>query len=163
MTAEVNEGRRPWGNFDDLHLAALAALLSERGLDLAPREQRGIVSAWHRLAPWPDVREGLQALRRELIIGALSNGHLALLVDLTRHGDLRFDCLISADLVRAYKPAADVYRVAPALLGLEPADIMLVAAHPLDLVAARRSGLRTAFVDGPLEYGANSPPRRSRR
>jgi 2-haloacid dehalogenase len=36
---------------------------------------------------------------------------------------------------------------------------MLVACHPLDLKAARRSGLRTALVDRPLEYGPGSPTR----
>src|SRR5436189_194050 len=49
--------------------------------------------------------------------------------------------------------------LAPRLLGLEADDVMLVAAHPLDLEGARRAGLRSAFVDRPLEYGPDSPPR----
>ncbi len=36
---------------------------------------------------------------------------------------------------------------------------MLVAAHPWDLAGAREAGLRTAFIDRPLEYGPGSPPR----
>src|SRR5918992_3810314 len=61
---EVNEGSRPWGNFDELHLVTLGDLLAERGLDLAPDARRRLVQAWHRLDPWPDVRPGLDALRR---------------------------------------------------------------------------------------------------
>ena len=102
---------------------------------------------------------GLDALRREHVTATLSNGHLALLVDLARHGDLRFDCLLSAELARAYKPAPEVYRTAARLLGVEPGELMLVAAHPWDLQGARAAGLRTAFVDRPLEYGPGSPAR----
>jgi 2-haloacid dehalogenase len=159
MTAEVNGGARPWGNVDHLHLAALGRLLTERGLDLALDDRQRLVAAWHRLDPWPDVREGLEALRRERVVTALSNGHIALLVDLARHGDLRFDGLVSAEFARVYKPAPEVYLTAVRLLGLDPDELMLVAAHPLDLKGARGAGLRTAFIDRPLEYGPGSPPR----
>jgi 2-haloacid dehalogenase len=156
---EVNDGSRPWGNFDELHLATLDDLLAERGLDLGPGERGRLVEAWHRLDPWPDVRSGLEALRARHVTAALSNGHVALLVDLARHGDLRFDCLLSAELAQAYKPAPEVYRAAAELLGVEPGDLMMVAAHAWDLKGARDAGLRTAFVDRPLEYGPGSAAR----
>ena len=157
--AEVNAAERAWGTFDELQLATLDDLLTDRGADL-PRETRaGLVDAWHRLDPWPDVPEGLEALHRSHVTASLSNGHVALLVDLARHGGLRFDCALSAELVRRYKPAPEVYLLAPRLLGLDPGEVMLVAAHPADLRGARRAGLRTAFVDRPLEYGAGSPVR----
>jgi 2-haloacid dehalogenase len=156
---EVNEGSRPWGNFDELHRATLDDLLAERGLDLAGDPRRRLVDAWHRLDPWPDVRAGLDALRRRRVTAALSNGHLALLVDLARHGDLRFDCLLSAELARAYKPAREIYLTAARLLGMEPAELLMVAAHPWDLQGARAAGLRTAFVERPLEYGPGSAAR----
>ena len=156
---EVNTGSRPWGDFDALHHATLADLLTERGADLAPEERRRLVAAWHRLDPWPDVRAGLDALRREHVTATLSNGHVALLVDLARHGDLRFDCVLSAELAQAYKPAPEPYRLAARLLGVEPDELMLVAAHPWDLEGARGAGLRTAFIERPLEYGPGSDAR----
>jgi 2-haloacid dehalogenase len=159
ILAEVNDGARPWGDFDELHRATLDALLAERGLDPPDKDRRRLVHAWHRLDPWPDVRTGLEALRRERVSATLSNGHVALLVDLARHGDLRFDCVLSAEMARAYKPASEVYRTAARLLGVAPAELMLVAAHPWDLEGARAAGLRTAFVDRPLEYGPGSPAR----
>ena len=157
---EVNDGARPWGDFDELHLATLDDLLAERGVELALDDRRRLVRAWHRLDPWPDVRPGLEELRRDHVTATFSNGHLALLVDLARHGDLRFDCLLSAELARAYKPAVEAYRTAARLLGVDPAELMLVAAHPWDLEGARAAGLRSAFVDRPLEYGPGSPARR---
>jgi 2-haloacid dehalogenase len=159
ILAEVNNGSRPWGNFDELHLATLDDLLIERGLDLTAEARHRLVGAWHRLEPWPDVREGLEALRRQRVTAALSNGHVALLVDLSRYGDLRFDCLLSAELAHAYKPAPEVYRTAARLLDVQPAELMLVAAHPWDLAGARAAGLKTALIDRPLEHGPGSPAR----
>jgi 2-haloacid dehalogenase len=159
ILAEVNEGARPWGNFDELHLVTLDDLLAEREVELSVEERRRLVATWHRLDPWPDVRKGLEALRRRYVVASLSNGHTALLVDLARHGDLRFDCVLSAELARAYKPAPAVYETAARLLNVEPDELMLVAAHPWDLAGARGAGLRTAFVDRPLEYGPGSAAR----
>jgi 2-haloacid dehalogenase len=159
ILAEVNDGARPWGDFDELHLATLDDLLAERGLELAQDARHELVQAWHRLDPWPDVRDGLEALRRRRPVAMLSNGHVALLVDLARHGDLRFDCVLSAELARAYKPAPEAYLTAARLLGVPPGELMLVAAHPWDLAGARDAGLRSAFVDRPLEYGPGSEPR----
>jgi 2-haloacid dehalogenase len=156
---EVNSAARQWGNFDELHLVTLDALLAERGLELALADRRRLVNAWHRLNPWPEVPTALEALRRDRVTATLSNGHVALLVDLVRHGDLHVDCVLSAELTRAYKPAPEVYRSAANLLGLEPAELMMVASHPWDLAGARAAGLLTAFVDRPLEYGPGSPAR----
>jgi len=158
-TQEVNQKRRPWTSFDGLHQATLGELLDARGLELPNEGRAALVEAWHRLDPWPGAREGLETLRRRRVVAALSNGNLALLVDLARHGDLRFDCLLSAEFVQVYKPKAEVYLTGVRLLGLEPSEVMMVAAHPFDLRGARDAGLRTAFIDRPLEYGSGSPPR----
>jgi 2-haloacid dehalogenase len=159
---EVNTGKRPWGNFDDLHHITLDDLLTEHGLDVPAEQRERLVQGWHRLEPWSDVREGLDALRRDRVVATLSNGHVALLVDLIRHGDLRFDAVISAELMNVYKPDPKLYRTAAQLLGVEAGELMLVAAHPWDLAGARNAGLSTAFVDRPLEYGRDSEPREDR-
>jgi 2-haloacid dehalogenase len=153
---EVNDQVRPWGNFDDLHLVTLDDLLGEHNIVLPLEERRRLVGAWHRLDPWPDVRAGLEVLRRTHVLSTLSNGHIGLLIDLVRHGDLRFDCVLSAELANAYKPAPETYLTAARLLGVAPSELMLVAAHPWDLNGARSAGLQTAFIARPLEYGPGS-------
>jgi 2-haloacid dehalogenase len=158
-TQEVNQKRRPWGTFDRLHEVTLGELLDERGLELATAGRTALVRASHQLEPWSGVPAGLETLRRGRVVAALSNGNLALLVDLVRHADLRFDCLLSAELAQVYKPEAEVYLTGVRLLGLEPSEVMMVAAHPFDLNGARGAGLRTAFIDRPLEYGPDSPRR----
>lgn len=159
VTAEVNQGKRPWGNFDELHLATLGELLAERELELPIEGRSQLVAAWRKPDPWPDVREGLEALRRKRSVATLSNGHVALLIDLARHGDLRFDCLLSAEMAQRYKPAPEVYLTGVRLLGMRPDEVMLVAAHPFDLKGARGAGLQTAFIDRPLEHGPGSRTR----
>jgi 2-haloacid dehalogenase len=155
----VNRGRRPWANLDDLHRETLAEVLAGHGLDgLAGGDRERLVAAWHRLRPWPDAHAGLALLRRRFVLATLSNGHVALLVDLTRQNELRFDAILSTELAGRYKPDPTVYRRAVELLGLEPAAVMMVAAHLDDLAAARAVGLRTALVHRPLEHGPARRP-----
>jgi len=66
---------------------------------------------------------------------------------------LPWDFVISSELFRAYKPSATVYSGAARLLGRSPEEVMLVAAHASDLDAARATGMQTAYVPRPLEWG----------
>jgi len=131
-------------------------LLERAGLHLRPAEVRELNAAWHRLKPWPDSPGGLARLKRHFVIGTLSNGNVSLLIDLARGGRLPWDVILSAELFHHYKPDPEVYIGAAALLGLPARAVMLVAAHKDDLAAARRCGLRTAFVRRPLEHGLAS-------
>jgi len=154
----VRTGDLPWTNLDALHRMILDPLLSRHGLDLSEAETQHLNTAWHRLDPWPDSVPGLTRLKRRFVIGTLSNGNVGLLVDMAKHGGLPWDVVFSAELVRHYKPDAETYRSTYALLGLEPHEVMMVAAHTGDLEAARGYGLRTAFVARPREHGAGRPP-----
>ena len=150
----VASGEIEWTALDDLHRASLDEVLGQFGLDaLPPSERERLNLAWHRLRPWPDAVEGLGRLRRRHVLCTLSNGNVALLVDLARFGCLPFDCILSAELCHAYKPDPRTYRLVPALLRLRPDQVMMVAAHASDLRAAAAEGLRTAYVHRPLEWG----------
>jgi 2-haloacid dehalogenase len=152
----VRRGEVPWQPLDSLHLTMLRALVGRFGLALDDRELEALNLVWHRLRPWRDVRSGLRRLKRGCIIGTLSNGNMALLVELSKSVNLPWDCILSAELFRHYKPDPEVYRGAAALLALDPAEVMLVAAHKDDLAAARRCGLQTAYVHRPLEFGPST-------
>ncbi len=79
---------------------------------------------------------------------------------LARHAGLRWDCVLGADIARDYKPKARVYLGACAALRLDPAEVMMVAAHDTDLAAARAAGLLTAFLPRPEEHGPGRHPDR---
>jgi 2-haloacid dehalogenase len=132
----------------------LDALLSKHGVaGLSEAEKEHLNRAWHRLSPWPDSLTGLTRLKRRFIIGTLSNGNVALLLNMAKHAGLPWDMIFSAELVRHYKPDPETYRSVPELLRITPGEVMLVAAHNNDLVAAAHEGLRTGFVARPTEYG----------
>ena len=151
----VRSGARPWTNLDVLHREALDDVLAELELAdaVAPAERDGFNRVWHRLDPWPDTVEGLTRLKRRYMVAPVSNGHIALIVDMARHAGLPWDAVLGAELAHAYKPAPEVYLTSVAALGLRPEEATMVAAHNRDLQAAKALGLGTAFVRRPTEHG----------
>ena len=150
----VRSGDLPWMNIDALHRLILDDLLARYQISsLAEDDKDQLNRVWHRLNTWPDVASGLTRLRRRAIIAALSNGNVGLLVNMARHGGLCWDCVLSSEFAKHYKPDPEVYRTAAVLLGLEPHEVMMVAAHNGDLKGAQAVGFRTAFVHRPREYG----------
>lgn len=155
----VRRGDLPWTRLDALHRGMLEETLAEFGIaTLGEADKAAFNRVWHRLRPWPDSVAGLTQLRARFTLATLSNGNVALLVNMAKHGGLPWDCILSAELARAYKPDPAVYRLAPELLDLPPERVMMVAAHGGDLRAARAVGLRTAFVTRPLEFGPDGRP-----
>ena len=154
--AAIRNGERAFVPLDVLHLENLHAVLDEYAVpwsSFRADELRDLNLAWHRLDPWADSIQGLTAIRRHFIIGPLSNGNLALLVEMAKRAGLPWDVVIGADVLRSYKPLPAAYTGAAELLGLRPGEVMLVAAHNSDLAAARKSGLATGFVQRPTEHG----------
>ncbi|MBA2449516.1 MAG: haloacid dehalogenase type II [Chloroflexi bacterium] len=156
--ARIRRGEAPWASADELHRRKLDELLERFGIrGLAEDEIDRFNRVWHRLTPWPDALPGLTRLKARFVISPLSNGNFALLTNMAKRAGLPWDCIISAELTRKYKPEREVYLSAPALLGLQPAEVMMVAAHLNDLEGARAAGLGTAFVPRPLEHGPDGP------
>jgi len=151
----VRSGMREWATLDVLHRESLEDVLTEFGLRLRPDDCDRLTLAWHRLDPWPDTVGAFVRLRRRFIIAPVSNGHIALQVNLARHAGLTWDAILGAEIARAYKPDPHVYLRSVAALGLAPREAMMVAAHNGDLAAAARCGFQTAFVMRPVEYGPN--------
>jgi len=155
----VRTGELPWTKLDRLHRMTLDKILIDfRITGLSEAETDALNRAWHRLRPWPDAVAGLTRLKKRFTIAPLSNGNISLMTAMAKHSGLPWDCILGAELVRHYKPDREVYQSAADLLDLEPADVMMVAAHSGDLRAAREVGLRTAFVTRLLEYGPNGKP-----
>ena len=155
--SRVRRGDLPWTRIDALHRMILDSLLAKFGLDgLTEAEKDRFNRAWHRLDPWPDAVAGLSRLKTKYVIATLSNGHMSLLTNLAKHAKLPWDCILSAELAKHYKPDPEVYLMAADLLGLRPPQVMMVAAHTGDLKAAAGVGMRTAYVHRPLEHGAKA-------
>ncbi len=150
----VRKGEIPWTTLDDLHRKILEDLLKDYRIDrLSEDEKIDWAHVWRRLNPWPDSVDGLTRLKHKYIISPMSNGNVALMVNLAKFAGLPWDVVLGSDLVRHYKPDREMYLSAPLYLDLKPEEVMMCAAHVGDLQAARSYGLRTGFIYRPNEYG----------
>jgi len=153
---EFRTGERPWVKLDTLHRENLLKTCEAFGIEgLGEAQIDDLSHAWRRLDPWPDAIAGLVRLKRKYILATLSNGNIALMVNLARYAGLPWDAIVGAEIAQSYKPSPQTYDRSAAVLDLQPEQCMMVAAHNGDLLAARSRGFRTAYVDRPLEDGPN--------
>jgi 2-haloacid dehalogenase len=153
--ARVMRGELGWTLIDDLHRLILDGLLPQFGLaHLDETERVHLNRVWHRLDAWPDSVAGLTRLKRKYTITSLSNGNIGLLTNMAKRAGLPWDCVLSAEVFRAYKPDPATYLGVAKIFDVPPAQVMLVATHHDDLEAARSFGLCTAYVERPLEWGS---------
>lgn len=152
----IRSGERPYVPLDALHRENLDVALTDSGIEVEQIDGRRLdvlALAWRRLPAWPDSRPGISALRRELVVGPLSNANTSLLVSLSKFAGLEWDVVLGSDVTQSYKPAPAAYRGVVSLLELDPSEVMLVAAHNDDLAAAQGVGMATGFVRRPTEHG----------
>ena len=156
---KVRTGELPWTKLDVLHRMGLVELLGEFGInDVGEHNIDELAMAWHYLDPWPDAPAGLSRLKAKYIIGTMSNGNVALMTNMAKYAGLPWDVILGAELAQAYKPDPKTYLTGVELLGLYPEQVMMVAAHQNDLLAAGAEGLKTAFVPRPMEFGPDRKP-----
>ena len=157
--AKVNSGEDEWKIVDQIHRERLDVILEEYGFpNLEETELVEFNKAWHRLDSWPDSTEGLTRLKSKFIISSLSNGNVALLTNMAKYANLPWDAVLSAELAGKYKPHPRSYIRTAELLGLNPDEVMLVAAHSEDLRGAIGAGLKSALVTRPHEFGDSKTP-----
>ncbi len=154
----VMSGELGWTLIDDVHRTILDELLVRFGLThLDEPARRHLNKVWHRLDAWPDAVAGLTRLRARFTTCTLSNGNIGLLADMAKRAGLPWDCILSAEVFRAYKPDPAVYLGVARVFDVRPDEVMLVAAHHDDLAGARACGLRTAYIERPAEFGPGVP------
>ena len=152
--ARVRSGELGWTKIDDLHRLILDQVLDQFGIDsLSEAQKIDLNFVWHRLQPWTDSVEGLCELKQYFTIVTLSNGNLSLLANMAKNAGLPWDLILSAEVFRHYKPDPETYLGVAATFDVKPEEVMLVAAHKDDLVAAHTLGLQTAFIERPKEFG----------
>lgn len=151
----VRSGEIGFVKLDALHRGILDDILPRFGLAHLDEAGRAHLNrVWHRLDAWPDSVAGLTRLKTRFTIASLSNGNIGLLTNMAKRAGLPWDCVLSAEVFRAYKPDPRTYLGVAEVFDVSPAQVMLVAAHQDDLAAARACGLATAYIERPLEFGA---------
>lgn len=152
----VMSGELGWTLLDDLHRLILNEIFVQFGVKtLTEQQKRHFNKVWHRLDAWPDSVEGLTRLKSRYMICTLSNGNLGLLANMAKNAGLPWDCILSAEVFKKYKPHPETYLGVVKVFDTAPEEVMLVAAHHDDLAAARSCGLKTAYIERPMEYGSS--------
>jgi 2-haloacid dehalogenase len=145
-----------WVSVHSVYREALDTVLDECGLSgIADAERDELTLAWQRLRPWPDVVPGLTRLKGVFTLATLSNADVSAVINISKRAGLPWDAVFAAEMAGVFKPDPVVYRMAATYLGLDPAEIMMVASHKYDIRAAGGLGFRTAFVARPLEFGVD--------
>ncbi|MGI8522674.1 MAG: haloacid dehalogenase type II [Nocardioides sp.] len=140
------------GQYVDFRTAQLAAfeMLAERqGVALDPGAAEAVVDRMSSLAPHPEVGAALKRLARTpLRLVALTNSTEVVARAQVENAGLAdyFEDVLSADSVRALKPAAAAYQHVASTCGVGIDEIRLVAAHPWDVSGALAAGCRAAFM-----------------
>ena len=155
----AKDGETPFKMVDQHHYESLVELLEANGMSglWSEKELLEISRVWHFLAPWPDSSRGLDGLKSLGIqTCTLSNGNVSLLKDMADFAHLHWIQIFSSEHFGAYKPSPVVYKGAVEELGLEVEEVAMVAAHLGDLKAAKACGLKTVYVERPMEEDFNA-------
>lgn len=143
-----------WVAVHSVYRRALDAVLDECGITgFSDAERDELTLAWQRLKPWPDAVPGLTRLKSAYTLATLSNADVSAVINISKRAGFPWDAIFAAEMAGVFKPDPAIYHLAATYLGVDVADIMMVASHKYDIRAAGRLGFATAFVARPLEFG----------
>jgi 2-haloacid dehalogenase len=151
---DVRSGKIAFIKLDVIHRRMLDRIKGQFGLDKLPDPVLDeLTLAWHKLDTWKDVGPGFARLRRRYMMAPCSNANIALMVDVARRNDIRWDAILGSEIAGDYKPKPRVYLAAAEALNLKPEQVMMCAAHSNDLASAAKNDLRTGHIGRPGEHG----------
>ena len=149
--------------FYDFNRAALEYALEVHEIETTSQQREEILSVYHDLAPYDDVRDSVERLvDAGYDCWIVSNGDpemLASLLDQAGIEDL-VEGTVSADEVRIYKPAAGLYRHAAARTGTPIREMCHATAGWSDVLGAMNAGMQSAWInrsDTPWEAFGDEP------
>lgn len=138
-----------FADFSQIADACLEMIAKNYGKDLSAEKREIILSEFKNLSPHSEVFEGLQRLKNAgFIIVALSNGTLETINDQLKYAGINqlFDRIFSIQSVGKFKPHPSTYAYVLDKMEISSDKVLMIAAHPWDLMGASRAGLQTAFI-----------------
>jgi 2-haloacid dehalogenase len=136
-------------NFWQLTEDGLVYASNSLGLELTPDRQQRLMDAYLTLDTFPDVRPGLEILKRQGVrLAILSNGEPHMLRATAQHAGILplLDEIISAEEVGTFKPSPLVYNLASGRMSVPAGDIGFVSSNSWDIAGAGSAGLTTFWV-----------------
>ena len=127
------------------------------GLALTADARAALLEAYLVLAAFPDVKPGLEALKRQgLRLAVLSNGEPRMLEAAARSAGILplLDHVVSVEEVKIFKPSPRVYNLATERLGVRSRELGFVSSNSWDVAGAASAGLTTLWI----QRSAAEPP-----
>jgi 2-haloacid dehalogenase len=148
--AEIQK-ERPAHLYPDVLRKCFDRISREYGVAINSAEQERFARSPHQWPAYADSHDGLLALQRRAKVGALSNIDNASLASSCRKLDFRFDLIVTAERVGAYKPDWPHFKTAIEELGALgiPRERILHVGQSLraDIAPANKLGLKCAWIN----------------
>jgi len=145
MRSLMGRHRDFWGLTED----GLVWASKNLQLDLTADKKKQLMDAYLTLAAFPDVKPGLEALKKQGIrLAILSNGEPKMLEAAAKSAGIRdlLDEIISVEEVKIFKVSPRVYNLATERLKVTNPELGFVSANNWDAVGAASAGLRTFWI-----------------
>ncbi|MFQ5998947.1 MAG: haloacid dehalogenase type II, partial [Candidatus Bathyarchaeia archaeon] len=135
-------------NFWEITRKSLTFTANSLGVTIDEKNRQTLMDAWAMLIPYPEVTNVLSSLKSKKPLAVLSNGDRNFLDRLLKNTGLTnfFTQVLSADEVRKYKPAPEVYALAAERLAVGLGEILMVSSNSFDVVGSKASGMKCCWV-----------------
>ncbi|QRV14779.1 haloacid dehalogenase type II [Haloterrigena salifodinae] len=148
--AMVGNAISEYDAFYEMNRNALRVALETVGVELDADEREEILSTYHELPVFDDVRDGMERFRD---LGydcyVVSNGNEEMLESLVEGADLEdvLEDTVSADEIEQFKPQPELYRHAADEIGTPIEEIAFVAAGWWDVPGAMNAGMQGVWIN----------------
>lgn len=118
-------------------------------LDLTPEKREQLMGAYRGLAAFPDVKPGLEALKKQGVqLAILSNGEPGMLEAAAKSAgiDGLLDKIISVEDVKIFKVSPRVYNLGPERMNITNSELGFVSSNSWDINGAASAGLVTFWI-----------------
>lgn len=135
---------------------ALRFACRKLGLPADDAAEQALMNQYARLAAFPENLDALRALHALGVpLAILSNGDPQMLAEAVRSAGMEglFAHVLSADAVRRFKTAPEVYALAPAAFGVPAGQILFVSSNGWDACGAAWYGFESFWINR-----AGAPP-----
>lgn len=107
-------------------------------------------AAWEHLPPHPDSIPGIVRLQTKFVVVTCSNAPLGFQSRLARNAGLPWDAIIPLEANRVFKPDPRAYLTVCEVLGVEPAEVLMVTANKTfgDVEGAGGVGMTPVLIRG---------------
>ena len=135
--------------FTDIGAAVMKMLADTRGIKIGDADKKELTDRFSTMPPHPEVPTALRKLRDAgFRLFTLTDNLLGVQTRQLEHGGIvdLFERRFSADGVKHHKPSRPAYTYVERELGVEPAQLCLIACHTWDTLGAVAAGWKAALI-----------------